>query len=65
MYKITCGIRNNRSKFATCMDVTDDAAPTTPDITFLTCVLLQWYSAPSILLIEPVIKIKKSICVNK
>lgn len=35
------------------MLVTDEAAPTTPDITFLTCVLLQWYSAPSILLIEP------------
>lgn len=46
-------MRNNRSRLATWMDVTDDAAPTTPDITFRTCVLLQWYSPPSMLLIEP------------
>lgn len=35
------------------MEVTDDAAPTTPDITLRICVLLQLYSAPSMLLIEP------------
>lgn len=33
--------------------MTEDAAPTTPDITFRTWVLLQWYSAPSMLLIDP------------
>lgn len=36
--------------------MTEDAAPTTPEITLRTCVLLQWYSAPSILLIEPEMK---------
>lgn len=35
------------------MDVTELAAPTTPLITFRTAVLLQWSSAPSILLIDP------------
>lgn len=35
------------------MDVTLDAAPTTPEITFRTCVLLQWYSASSMLLMDP------------
>lgn len=47
-------MRNNRKRLATWIDVTDDAAPTTPDITLRTWVLLQWYSAPSMLLIEPV-----------
>lgn len=47
-------MRNNRKRLATWIDVTDDAAPTTPEITFRTCVLLQWYSPPSILLIDPV-----------
>lgn len=46
-------MRNSRSRLATWMEVTLDAAPTTPDITFRTCVLLQWYSPPSMLLIEP------------
>ena len=50
---LTCGILKRRSRFATWMDVTLDAAPTTPEITLRTWVLLQWYSAPSILLIEP------------
>lgn len=51
---LTWGMRKSRSRFATWMDVTDDAAPTTPDMTFRTWVLLQWYSAPtSMLLIEP------------
>lgn len=54
----TCGILNKRNKFATCIDVTDDAAPTTPDMIFRTTVLLQWYSVSSMLLIEPVIKRK-------
>lgn len=49
----TCGILKSLSKFATWIDVTLEAAPTTPDITFRTWVLLQWYSAPSMLLIEP------------
>lgn len=49
----TCGILNSRRRLATWIDVTDEAAPTTPDITLRTCVLLQWYSASSILLIEP------------
>lgn len=35
------------------MEVTLEAAPTTPEMTFRTCVLLQLYSAPSMLLIEP------------
>lgn len=35
------------------MEVTLDAAPTTPEITFRTCVLLQWYSASSMLLMDP------------
>lgn len=35
------------------MDVTEEAAPTTPEMTFRTCVLLQWYSASSILLMDP------------
>lgn len=51
------------------MDVTDDAAPTTPDITFRTCVLLQWYSAPSMLLIEPVVymytRMRGRVCVRE
>lgn len=55
----TCGILNNRNRLATCIDVTDDAAPTTPDMIFRTTVLLQWYSVSSILLIEPVIKNNK------
>lgn len=38
---------------ATCTEVTLDAAPTTPDITFRTAVALQAYSASSMLLIEP------------
>lgn len=46
-------MRNNLNRLATWIDVTDDAAPTTPDITFRTWVLLQWYSPPSMLLIEP------------
>lgn len=46
-------MRNNLNKFATCMEVTEEAAPTTPEITFRTVVLLQWYSASSMLLIEP------------
>lgn len=54
--RFTCGILKSLSKFATCIDVTLEAAPTTPDITFLTWVLLQWYSAPSMLLIEPEIQ---------
>lgn len=49
----TCGILNSLSKLATWMDVTEEAAPTTPDMTFLTWDLLQWYSAPSMLLIDP------------
>lgn len=49
----TCGIRKSRRRFATWMDVTELAAPTTPLITFRTAVLLQLYSAPSILLIDP------------
>lgn len=49
----TCGIRKSRRRFATWMDVTELAAPTTPLITFRTAVLLQWSSAPSILLIDP------------
>lgn len=35
------------------MEVTLEAAPTTPEITFRTCVLLQWYSASSMLLMDP------------
>jgi len=35
------------------MEVTLEAAPTTPEITLRTCVLLQWNSASSMLLIEP------------
>lgn len=52
---LTWGIRKSRSRFATCIDVTEEAAPTTPEITFRTWVLLvQWYSGPtSMLLIEP------------
>lgn len=50
---LTCGILNSRRRLATWIDVTELAAPTTPLITFRT-VLLQWYSAPSMLLIEPV-----------
>lgn len=52
---LTWGIRKSRSRFATWMEVTEEAAPTTPEITFRTCVLLvQWYSGPtSMLLIEP------------
>ena len=46
-------MRKSRRRLATCMEVTELAAPTTPLITFLTAVLLQWYSAPSILLMEP------------
>lgn len=42
------------------MDVTDDAAPTTPDMILRTTVLLQWYSVSSMLLIEPVIIAKNS-----
>jgi len=48
---LTCGILKRRSRLATWIDVTLDAAPTTPEITLRTWVLLQWYSAPSILLI--------------
>lgn len=51
---LTWGILNKRRRFATWMEVTLEAAPTTPDITLRTWVLLQWYSAPSMLLIEPV-----------
>ncbi len=29
---LTCGILKSRNKLATCIDVTDDEAPTTPDI---------------------------------
>lgn len=32
--KHTCGIRNNRNRFATCIDVALDAAPRTPQIFF-------------------------------
>jgi hypothetical protein len=56
--ELTCGILNRRSRFATWIEVTLDAAPTTPEITLRTCVLLQWYSAPSILLIDPEMKKK-------
>lgn len=49
----TCGILKSRSKLATWMEVTLEAAPTTPEITLRTCVLLQLYSAPSMLLIDP------------
>lgn len=52
-WELTCGILNSRSKFATWIDVTEDAAPTTPDITFRTWVLLQWYSPSSMLLMDP------------
>lgn len=45
--------------------MTEDAAPTTPEITLRTCVLLQWYSAPSILLIEPEMKQQKKNFVIK
>uniref|UniRef100_A0A1A9ZPG4 Uncharacterized protein n=1 Tax=Glossina pallidipes TaxID=7398 RepID=A0A1A9ZPG4_GLOPL len=34
---LTCGIRNSLNKFATWMEVTEEAAPTTPDITLRTC----------------------------
>lgn len=51
--KLTCGILNNLKRLATWMDVTDEAAPTTPLMTFLTCVLLQLHSSPSMLLMEP------------
>lgn len=52
------------------MDVTELAAPTTPLIIFRTAVLLQWYSAPSMLLIEPreneqiyrLLKFRQHIC---
>lgn len=50
---LTCGILNSRRRLATWIDVTELAAPTTPLIIFRTAVLLQWYSAPSMLLIEP------------
>lgn len=56
--KLTCGMRNSRSRLATWMEVTDEAAPTTPEIILRTCVLLQLYSAPSILLIEPGMRVK-------
>jgi len=50
----TWGILKSLNKFATWTDVTLEAAPTTPDITFLTWDLLQWkYWVSSILLIEP------------
>lgn len=38
---------------ATCTEVTDEAAPTTPDITLRIAVALHAYSASSILLMEP------------
>lgn len=60
-HTITCGIRNKRNRFATWIEVTDEAAPTTPDMTLRTWVLLQWYSAPSMLLIDPENKIKQHI----
>lgn len=44
------------------MEVTLEAAPTTPDITLRTCVLLQWYSAPSMLEMEPGIKMRVTMC---
>lgn len=50
---VTCGILKRRSRLATCTEVTEDAAPTTPDITLRTAVALHAYSASSMLLIEP------------
>lgn len=47
------------------MDVTDEAAPTTPDITFFTIVLLQLYSVSSMLLIDPKITNKKDCYYQK
>ena len=61
----TCGILNSLRRFATWIDVTDDAAPTTPDTTTL---LFIWRSANdpslqiqpswSMLLMEPESKSK-------
>ena len=56
---LTCGILNNLSKLATCIDVTDEGAPTTPDITLwsISGLLpsLHLYSPSSILLMDPII----------
>lgn len=41
------------------MLVTDDAAPTTPLMTFRTCDLLQLHSSPSMLLMEPAKQTRK------
>ena len=49
---LTCGIRKSLSRLATWMEVTLEAAPTTPEMTFRT-VLLHWYSASSMLLMDP------------
>lgn len=59
---LTCGILNSRSRLATCTEVTEDAAPTTPDITFRSERedTLQRYSASSMLLIEPAQEINSS-----
>lgn len=50
----TWGILKRRSRLATCIDVTLEAAPTTPEITLRTELLLQWYSASSMLLMDPI-----------
>lgn len=67
-YGLTCGILNNLKRFATWIEVTEEAAPTTPAIT--RCFLPPGYSpseqvaamsTSSILLIEPENKYKNPI----
>ena len=53
----TCGILKRRNRLATCTEVTEEAAPTTPDMTFRTAVALHAYSSSSMLLIDPEIQI--------
>lgn len=55
---LTCGILNNLKRLATCIDVTLEAAPKTPEI--LLCLIVgdepsgHLYVPSSILLIEPI-----------